>query len=256
MTSLRDTEKLVQGLKVALQMRGVTYRDLTRPLGLSEASVKRLLSDRGRALSLDRLAEICDFARISLHEVLDLGGATPTADHHPLTLAQEEGLARSPRLLAFYVLLNEGLTLDRICATRKITQDEARRALLTLGRLGLVEPTPSGEPRLIYPPPIRFRHGGPVEKALAQALIPSKPPSHPGSVLEARYVACSPHTARTYRARMRELLADWLKDAEADRLRAAQELAAGRPSELRWNSAVLASGEERPPSLEDALPPC
>ena len=54
---------LVDALKRCLRAQDISYRELARRLGLSEAAVKRMFSLR--AISLKRMEAICD--------VLDLG---------------------------------------------------------------------------------------------------------------------------------------------------------------------------------------
>jgi transcriptional regulator with XRE-family HTH domain len=55
--AVAQTSSLIKTLKKQLKAHGKTYADVSRGLGLSEASVKRLLSQK--IFSLDRLDGIC-----------------------------------------------------------------------------------------------------------------------------------------------------------------------------------------------------
>ncbi|MCY7313627.1 MAG: helix-turn-helix transcriptional regulator, partial [Pseudoxanthomonas sp.] len=50
--------ELIDALKRTLRAQGITYRDLALRLKLSEASVKRMFSQR--AMTLQRLEQVCE----------------------------------------------------------------------------------------------------------------------------------------------------------------------------------------------------
>jgi DNA-binding Xre family transcriptional regulator len=60
------TQALLRGIKSALRVRKLTYRQLAKDIGVSEATIKRDLS-RGH-FSLHRLDQICDALELSLTE--------------------------------------------------------------------------------------------------------------------------------------------------------------------------------------------
>ncbi len=87
-----QTRQVVEALKRCLKMRGLTYRTLAERINLSEASVKRIFSER--SFTLRRLEQVCGALEISLSELLrmaDAGESRPTT----LSLAQEQDLERS-----------------------------------------------------------------------------------------------------------------------------------------------------------------
>ena len=62
---MAQTKPLIDVLKRELRKQGKTYRDIAGVLGLSEASVKRLFSER--TFSLDRLDCICEMLGVDIH---------------------------------------------------------------------------------------------------------------------------------------------------------------------------------------------
>ena len=67
-----ETTRIVRELKRLLKARGVTYADLGRRIGLSEASVKRIFSRR--TMTLGRLERICGAIDATVFEVVNLAG--------------------------------------------------------------------------------------------------------------------------------------------------------------------------------------
>jgi transcriptional regulator with XRE-family HTH domain len=98
-----DSARILANVKVALRTRGITYAQLAGRIGLSEASVKRVLS-RG-TLSLRRLEQICDAIGTSVPEMAQLMRGSSAERVEELTLDQEKALAADPRLLACFHLV-------------------------------------------------------------------------------------------------------------------------------------------------------
>ena len=87
---------LVEALKRTLKAKGLTYADVAGAIALSEASVKRMFA-RGD-FTLQRLEEICRFARIDLTELAESAGEDTQGIAH-LSVEQEEEIVSDPRLL-------------------------------------------------------------------------------------------------------------------------------------------------------------
>ena len=89
-------ELLLQTLRAEMRRAGLTYRALAGRVGMSESSIKRVFSQGDMILS--RLAQFCQAAEVSLHEVLQQALQTaPETDR--LTLEQERSLVAEPVLL-------------------------------------------------------------------------------------------------------------------------------------------------------------
>ncbi|MGO1002103.1 helix-turn-helix domain-containing protein [Lysobacter sp. CA196] len=88
--------ELIDGLKRFLRAQDLTYRDLAVRLKLSEAAVKRMFSRR--AMSLQRLEQICDVLDIGLVE-LSAEAGRGCAPMDMLSEEQEQALVDDPALL-------------------------------------------------------------------------------------------------------------------------------------------------------------
>ena len=164
------TASLVEALKKLLKARGATYRDLARALDLSEPSVKRLFSER--TFTLERLEQVCAFLEIDFFELAKLARGAASAVEE-MTLAQESGLAASPKLLGvFYLVFNDWKLAD-ILERFVLQRAEAVKLLLQLDRLGLIELLPGDAVRLKVPKTVRLRPDGPIRRAHGKSVVAS-----------------------------------------------------------------------------------
>ena len=67
---MAQTRAILSSMKQGLKSRGITYSELAKRLGLSEASIKRLFSDE--SFSLKRLDEICASAGLEISDVVEM----------------------------------------------------------------------------------------------------------------------------------------------------------------------------------------
>lgn len=163
-----QTARLVEALKKLLKSRGTTYRELARALGLSEASVKRLFSER--TFTLQRLEQVCEVLEVDFFELAKVArGAAAGVDE--MTLAQEQALAADSKLLGvFYLLFNDwqpGDILDRYALTRP----ELLKLVLRLDRLGLVDLMPHDKVKLRVPKTLRLRREGPIRRTHGKSVV-------------------------------------------------------------------------------------
>lgn len=129
-----ETRQVVDALKRCLKMRGLTYRSLAERINLSEASVKRIFSER--SFTLRRVEQVCSALEISVGELLRR--SRPTT----LSLEQEEALARDPALLSFFYLLLHGWTEPDIQRGYEFEEVQIRKARARLIELELIESLP------------------------------------------------------------------------------------------------------------------
>src|SRR5690606_23856386 len=160
-----DREILLGTLKQVLRQRGMRYADLAAGLGVSEPTVKRMLST-GR-IDLTRLERICGLLEIDLFELVRLArGARGQRGH--LAPAQERALAAEPRLLLVFHLLCNDWTVPAIRREFGLGGPEATLLLARLDRLGLVELLPRDRVRLRVARDFEWREDGPVRRRYAQ----------------------------------------------------------------------------------------
>lgn len=154
------TNALIDVLKRELKSRGITYADVARRLGLSEASVKRMFSTRDFMLS--RLDDICDFAGIELAD-LARGVAAQDTFLMKLTLAQEKELVADIRLLAVAVACIHHLTYEQILESYDFTPAALVGLLARLDRLRLIDLQPNNRIRPLVARAFTWLPQGPIQ---------------------------------------------------------------------------------------------
>ena len=100
-----STEQLIDSLKRVLKSRHITYAELARRIGMSEASVKRLFSQR--TITKNRLEQVLAALELDFFELAKLARGAGDAPEE-MTETQEHALAAEPRLMGvFYLLFND-----------------------------------------------------------------------------------------------------------------------------------------------------
>ncbi|WP_435104078.1 helix-turn-helix domain-containing protein [Arhodomonas sp. AD133] len=165
---MSQSQRIIDATKQALREQGITYADVARHLGLSEASVKRLFA-RGR-FSLDRLEAIARFLQLDLGELVRRAECMDSLPQQ-LSAEQEQYLVARPKLfLLFYLLLND-YDLDRVVADFRIDRPEGIRLLCELEELGLIERHPGDRVRLRVSRALTWRRGGPIRRFIDERVL-------------------------------------------------------------------------------------
>lgn len=156
-----QTRALVDTLKQALKQAGMTYGDVARGLGMSEANIKRMFSTC--SLSLDRLESIC---RLIDFQVTDLVLMMQAAEQRisSLTQAQEQALVDDRRLLLVALCARNHWTFEDITGNYRIEDTECIRLLAQLDKLRLIDLMPGNRIRLLVAEDFRWLPGGPIER--------------------------------------------------------------------------------------------
>jgi transcriptional regulator with XRE-family HTH domain len=142
---MSEVTQLLTTIKRQLKVQGKTYRDVAGALGLSEASVKRLLTSD--SFGVDRLVEISNLLGFTLAELAQEAALTGTR-LHTLTEAQEKELVSDTKLLLVAVCALNHWTLADILAVYRLTEAECVQKLLHLDRLHLIALMPGNRIRL------------------------------------------------------------------------------------------------------------
>jgi len=164
---MSDTAAVVGALKQALKGRGMTYRDVARGLGLSEASVKRLFSRKD--FTLERLERVCALLELSLNDLLRLAEAGQ-ATISELTDAQERELMADRKLLLMSILVVNGWTYEQILGHYTLSEQEVIGYLVRLDRLKLIDLLPRNRIRLRISRNFTWRKGGAIEQYFEQQV--------------------------------------------------------------------------------------
>lgn len=241
---MAEVERIVDALKRLLKARGMRYAQLARAIGLSEPSVKRLLS-RGR-MSLHQLEAICAALEIDFFE---LARSTRQAEERPreLSLAQEEALATAPRLMILFHLLCQDWSVAEVRREFRLSEPEVGKLLARLDRLKLIELGARNAVRLRVPRDPTWRRNGPVWRryardAIAEYLRGSF--EEPGAFLRLEIREVGEASLAALRRRLERLVAEFNETAAAD---------ATLPPARRHSTGLLLAVKPWVFSLVDAL---
>jgi len=142
---MSEVTALLTTIKRQLKLQGKTYRDVAAALGLSEASVKRLLTSD--TLGVDRLVEISNLLGFTLAELAQEAALTGTR-LHTLSAGQEKELVSDTKLLLVAACALNHWTMADILAVYRLTEAECLQKLLHLDRLHLIALMPGNRIRL------------------------------------------------------------------------------------------------------------
>lgn len=146
-----------------MKIKGITCQDLGREMGLSEASIKRLFSQK--TVSLKRLEGICRILDMALYDLAMMARQHNTQGENRLTLEQEQALAEDPVLMAVFYFLVNGWSLESIVSEYVKPEAPMQRMLFRLDRLGLIGLHPGNRVRLMVSKSIFWQKHGPLWRA-------------------------------------------------------------------------------------------
>jgi len=156
---MNEIDQFVSTLKRRLKIQGMTYRDLAQSLGISEASVKRMLAS-GR-VSLERMVDISHLLGFTLAELAH-EAAVGERLLHALTETQEKDLVADIRLLLVAVCVLNQWELKDIVGTYSLSEAECIQCLVKLDRLRLIQLLPGNRIRLNVARDFDWRPKGPI----------------------------------------------------------------------------------------------
>ena len=158
---MKQTQQLLDTLKQQLRAQGKTYRCLAAHLALSEASVKRLFSER--TFTLERLEQACDFIGLDIGELAALSRAAQTRLQE-LTRAQEAEIAEDTALLLVASSVINGFSFNDLLDYYALSEQECIRKLAHLDRLKLIDLLPGNRIRLRVAPNFSWLADGPIQR--------------------------------------------------------------------------------------------
>lgn len=212
---MSQTSDLVDALKAVLRERGLTYADAARTLDLSEASVKRLFSQR--SFTLDRLEALCEAAAVDFAELVARAEAA-RARLDEMSEEQERALVDDPLLLLTMVCAINRWPFEKILEEYAIDEHELTRRFTRLDRLGLLELLPGNRYRLRLARTFRWRADGPIQQFFMAAVMNdflTAPGPYAGRIRFVWGQLSSGHARQIERA-IERVLADFEGLADAD----------------------------------------
>ena len=162
------TAALVESLKRELRARNITYATVAKRLGMSEASVKRMFSQK--EFTLSRIDAICDAAGI---EFSDLARtlAAPDAVISQLSYEQEKELAESHKLTLVALLSLNHYSFEEMIALFDLDAAECTRLLARLDRLKFIELMPNNRIRVLVSRAFAWIPNGPIQRLFKEVAL-------------------------------------------------------------------------------------
>jgi len=165
---MTSSAALLRGIKSALRLRGLTYRDLAKLLNVSEPTVKRDLS-KGR-FSLKRLDQICTVLDLTLADLLQPPEEKELATQ--LSEAQELALVSQPKYFVVAYLLVNDWKVREITEAFRMDENELIDILLRLDQLKIIEYRPPYRVRKLTARNFAWRKDGPVHSFFVTRFVP------------------------------------------------------------------------------------
>jgi DNA-binding Xre family transcriptional regulator len=212
-----ESTAIIEVLKRSLKTRGLTYRDLAKRVGLSEASIKRVFSEE--TFTLQRLETICAAIGMSVSELVRIAADTRESRSQYLTLEQEQSLAGDLSLLACFYLLLNGRTSAEIQQRLALSERELRVLYVKLDTARLIELQPRLKARLRVGPVITWRADGPMRRVYEQRVKTEFLQSQfrgPDEALHFRTAEISEASARILARKLEQLARDFAELATLD----------------------------------------
>lgn len=157
-----QTGQLIDTLKKTLKAHGKTYADVSQHLDLSEASVKRLFSEK--SFSLQRLDQICQLIDIEISDLVKLMESGVKSPITSLSIEQERELAADVELLLIAVCVLNRWSFDEIVDYYHISEARCIQHLAKLDRLKLIELLPKNRIKLRVATNFKWMEDGPIQR--------------------------------------------------------------------------------------------
>jgi len=152
---------LIETLKRELKAQGKTYIDVAEALALSEASVKRLFSEKN--FTLQRLESVCDLLNLELTDLVQ----RMNKDQRQLiqlTREQEKEIAGDLILLLITVSVISGMSFNDILSSYEISEAECIQKMAKLDRLKIIDLLPGNRVKLLVAPNFHWLPNGPIQQ--------------------------------------------------------------------------------------------
>jgi transcriptional regulator with XRE-family HTH domain len=155
------TAALVENLKRELRARNITYATVAKRLDMSEASVKRMFSQK--EFTLSRIDAICEVAGIEFSDVARSLGA-PDAVISQLSYEQEKEFVDNQKLMLVALLSLNHYSFEEMVALFELDAAECTRLLARLDRLKFIELMPNNRIRLVVSRAFAWIPDGPIQR--------------------------------------------------------------------------------------------
>ena len=240
---MRASDLLTETLKRELKARGLTYAGLADRLGLSEASVKRMFSNRN--FDLKRLDAVLAALEIDFAQ-LAAGLRRDERLISGLAWSQEEEIVADPLLFTVAVCALHLMDFGQITRIYRISDAQCVACLARLDRIGFLRLLPNNRWRLLVSRTFQWIPDGPIARyfrSQAQDFFDWRFDG-PGEAMQVLNVRVSEEARVALLARLQQVLREYSDQHNADaRLPLARRhpmsvLVAARPWEPRFMAGL------------------
>lgn len=165
---MAQTQQLMEALKKSLKAHGKTYQDVARHLDLSEASVKRLFSEK--SFSLQRLDQTCQMMDMEISDLVQMMNEGIRGLMQGLSLEQEKEIASDLELLLITVCALNRWTMAEMMEHFHLSEHRCINHLAKLDRLGLIELLPGNRIKLRVATNFKWQENGPIQRFFQEKL--------------------------------------------------------------------------------------
>lgn len=158
--------KVIATLKRLLKADGIKYVDVAKALDLSEASVKRLLSQGD--MSLSRLEQICQMMSLSLTDFF--AKVEQSKRITEVSAEQEQEIVSDIKLLLVTSCVINHWSYSNILKYYELSEYELIERLRYLDKINLIDYLPNNRIKLKVSTNFRWQVGGPVMQFFQQSI--------------------------------------------------------------------------------------
>ena len=162
-----QTKLIIDTLKQELRKQGVTYKQVAQALQLSEASVKRLFSER--SFTLSRLGQVCAVLNLEIADLVHQMEKNIDLTTQ-LSIDQERELVADIRLLLMAHFLMCKFTFQDIIRIYDISETEGIQLLAKLDRMKIIELQPGNRVKLMIAKNFELIPNGPLQRFYEQKV--------------------------------------------------------------------------------------
>jgi len=161
-------KRLQLKLKEIARSQGRSYSELGVSLGVSEATIKRMLNHSDVGFS--KLEHLCSALEVSFFDVLDLSRSADQKQYF-YTRDQEEFLARNDHHFLIFRYLIMGKRLEEIQEKLMLKEVQLAKVLKEMEKRDLIERHPSDRIKILANFPFKWIEKGPLELAYGSVLL-------------------------------------------------------------------------------------
>jgi DNA-binding CsgD family transcriptional regulator len=155
-------------IKSHLSEQGVTYPQIAAEMGLSLATIKRIMNSDD--LSLTRLFELCTLAHLNPADIVAKVQIEPAKKVRSFTEEEEQFFVRHPGHLGYFRELQGGSSPGTIARSHGLSKRSTTAYLRNLAEAGFIRVCPGHKVKVLVPFSGTWRKGGPLARLHLQGI--------------------------------------------------------------------------------------